>query len=102
VDLTIATGTSQTWDNRLDLDVPLGVHLFGRRLRTGGFFSRMELIGGIADGMNEDHIYTVNGRLVLDYVGALWLMRWIGLGVSRLWGDHVNGWTGGLDVAPEF
>ena len=95
-------GTSQTWDNRLDLDVPLGAHVLGRRLHTGGFFSRTELIGGIADGLNEDHVYTLNGRLVLDYVGALWLVRWIGLGVSWLRGDHVDGWTGGLDIALEF
>jgi hypothetical protein len=95
-------GTSQTWDNRLDLDVPLNAHVLGRRVHTGGFFSRTELAGGIADGMNEDHVYTVNGRLVLDYVGAIWMVRWLGLGVSKLWGDHVDGWTGGLDMAFEF
>jgi hypothetical protein len=95
-------GDSHTWDNKVDADVPLGVKLFGRELHTGGFFGRTDLFGGISDGLNENHVYSVNGRLVLDYLHALWKVRWIGLGASWFWGDHVSGWTAGLDVQFQF
>jgi len=96
------SGDSHTWENKLDADVPLGLTLFGRELRTGGFFARTELFGNIADGVNEDHVYTANGRLVLDFVGKVWKVRWLGLGYSYLWGAHFSGWSAGLDLQFEF
>jgi len=95
-------GNSQTWTNKLGVDVPLGLKVFDRELHTGGFFSRTELFGGVADGLNENHVYTLNGRLVLDYLGKLWKVRWIGLGASWFWGDHVDGWTAGVDMTFQF
>ena len=95
-------GDSQTWENKLDADVPLGWKLFNRELHTGGFFSRTELQGEAAAGLNTDHIYTVNGRLVLDVLGHAWKVRWIGLGCSYFWGAAFDGWSAGLDLRFQF
>jgi hypothetical protein len=96
------SGDSHTWENKLDVDVPLGWKLFERELHTGGFFSRTELFGGAAAGLNEDHLYAVNGRLVLDLLGKVWKVRWLGIGYSYFWGDHFNGWSVGADLRLKF
>jgi hypothetical protein len=96
------SGDSQTWENKLDVDVPLGWHVLGRELHTGGFFSRTDLYGNIAQGLRENHLYTANGRLVLDFVGKIWKLRWLGLGASWFYGDHFNGWSTGLDIRFQF
>jgi hypothetical protein len=100
--LVKVTGDSRTWTNLIDVDVPLGTKLYGRELHTGGFFSRTEIAGGAAQGMNENHIYTTNGRLVLDIPDRTWHVRWIGLGVSYFWGSHFDGWSVGADMRFQF
>lgn len=96
------SGASHTWENKLDVDVPLGWKLLGHELHTGGFLARTELFGGAAAGLNENHIYTVNGRFVLDLLGELWKVRWLGLGASYFFGDHMAGWSAGVDVNFQF
>ena len=96
------SGDSHTWENKLDVDVPLGCKLFNRELHTGGFFARTELFGGAAEGLSEDHIYTVNGRFVLDLLGKAWKIRWLGIGASYFFGDHFDGWTAGVDFRLKF
>jgi hypothetical protein len=96
------SGDSHTWENKLDVDVPLGWHLLGRELHTGGFFNRTELFGDISDGLRENHLYTANGRLVLDFLGKLWKLRWVGVGASYFWSDQFSGWSAGLDVQFQF
>ncbi|HEV8542781.1 MAG TPA: Solitary outer membrane autotransporter beta-barrel domain [Verrucomicrobiae bacterium] len=100
--LVNVNGDSHTWENRLDVDVPTGLHLFGRELHTGGFFSRTELFGGISDGLSEDHFYTLNSRFVMDFLGELWKVRWLGLGASYFWGDNFSGWSMGVDLRLQF
>jgi hypothetical protein len=95
-------GDSQTWENKLDVDLPLGWKLFGLELHTGGFFARTELFGGISNGLNADHFYTANSRLVVDLLGKLWKVRWVGLGASYFFGDHFNGWSAGVDARFQF
>ena len=95
-------GDSSTWENKLNLDVPLGWMLFKRELHTGGFFSVNELFGDIADGMNENRIYTVNGRFVLDVLGKIYKTRWVGVGSSFFWGEHFSGWSAGVDLRLQF
>jgi len=95
-------GDSQTWENKLDADVPLGWKVLGRELHTGGFFARTELSGGIAAGLNDDHFYTANGRLVLDLLGKVWKVRWLGVGASYFFGDTFSGWSAGLDFRFQF
>ena len=90
-------GDSHSWENKLDVDVPLGWRLLDCELHTGGFLSRTELFGNIADGLNANHVYTANGRFVLDLLGKVWKVRWFGVGASYFWGEKVNGWTAGPD-----
>jgi hypothetical protein len=96
-------GNSGTVDDKIDADIPTGVRILNRELRTGGYLSRTELFGGLEDGLNGvDHIYELHGRLVLDYLGQLWKVQWLGLGASYLWGPDVSGWSVGLDAAFKF
>jgi hypothetical protein len=95
-------GDSTIWANKLDVDVPLGLKFLGGEFHTGGFFSRTELFGGAAHGMNTDYLYTADGRLVLDFLGKLWKVRWVGLGVSYFWGHDFSGWSAGVDLRLKF
>ena len=100
--LASVNGDSHTWENKLDVDVPLGWKILGGELHTGGFFARTEMFGGIAAGLNADHSYTVNGRLVLDLLGKLWKVKWLGLGASYFFSDNFSGWSAGLDLRFKF
>lgn len=93
---------SEMWQNKLDVDVPLGVQVYGHELRTGGYFSRSEFFGDLNTGLNTDHMYEAHGRVVLDFLGQLWKCQWIGLGYSYLWGSNFHGVSYGLDVAFRF
>ena len=53
-------------------------------------------------GLNTDHMYEVHGRVVLDFLGKLWKVKWIGVGGSYLWGDNFSASTFGADVAFKF
>ena len=95
-------GNSSTWANKLDVDVPLGWKLLDHELHTGGFFSRTELFGDAAGGMGTDYLYTANARFVLDFLGKLWKVKWIGLGASYFWGQDFSGWSAGVDLRFQF
>ena len=95
-------GDSETWENKIDVDIPTGQMLFGHELRTGGYISRTEFYGDIKDGLNTDHLYEAHGRIVLDYLNQLWKVQWIGIGYSYLWGSDFSGYSYGLDVAFRF
>ena len=95
-------GDSSTWANKLDADVPLGLKILGHELHTGGFFSRTEVFGDAAQGLNTEYVYTANARLVLDFLGRLWKVKWLGLGVSYFWGHEFSGWSAGLDMRFQF
>ena len=95
-------GNSESWISKLDVDVPLGVELFGHELRTGGFYSRTQLYDGLREGLNTDYVNEAHGRLVLDFLDQLWKVQYIGVGVSYLWSDNFSGWSIGADVAFRF
>ena len=95
-------GNSSTWANKLDADIPLGLKVFGRELHTGGFLSRTEVLGDAAHGLNTGYVYTANGRLVLDFLGKLWKLKWLGVGASYFWGHDLEGWSAGLDMRFKF
>jgi hypothetical protein len=40
--------------------------------------------------------------LVLDLLGKVWKVRWLGIGYSYFWGDHFNGWSVGVDLRLKF
>lgn len=100
--LVDVNGDSQAWENRLEVDVPLGLHVLGYELRTGGFISRTEMAGGVADGLKSSHIQTANARLVVDVLGQTWVVKWIGVGATYYWGDNFNGWSAGVDLSLQF
>jgi Solitary outer membrane autotransporter beta-barrel domain len=95
-------GDSETWENKLDIDIPLGKMLWGHEVRTGGYFGRTDLFDGIKNGLNTDHIYEIHGRIVLDFLGELWKVKWLGVGYSYLWGSNFNGYSIGVDAAFRF
>jgi hypothetical protein len=95
-------GSSGSIDNKIDLDVPIGIHLFGHELHTGGYLSRTELFGDLKEGLGVAHMNEVHGRLVLDVLHQLWKVQWIGLGASYIDGTNISGWTVGVDVAFKF
>lgn len=95
-------GNSETWMNKMDVDIPLGTELFGHELRTGGFLSRTDFYGDLSEGLNTSHLYELHTRLTLDYLNQLWKVQWIGIGASYLWGSNFDGYSFGLDIAFRF
>ena len=94
--------TSQWWRNELDVDLRLPLYAFGRQLRTGATFARSELFGGIANSLKTDYLYDVGGRFVVDLVGVIWKVEWLGIGASYFWGEHFSGWSVGADIRLKF
>jgi hypothetical protein len=95
-------GTSGTFANMVDVDIPLGWQLFHHEMRTGGYIRRSDLYGGLKTGLNEDYIYEAHGRVVFDFLNQLWKVQWLGLGASYLWGPNITGWTAGVDAVFRF
>lgn len=95
-------GGSASWDNKIDLDLPLGVQMYGHELRTGGYFSRTELFGDLKAGLDVQHVNELHARLVMDFLNQFWKAQWIGIGGSYLWGTNISGWTLGADIAFRF
>ncbi len=95
-------GNAEMWQNKIDVDVPLGVQIYNHELRTGGYFSRSDFYGDLETGLNTEHMYEAHGRVVLDFLGQLWKCQWIGLGYSYLWGSNFTGVSYGIDVAFRF
>jgi Solitary outer membrane autotransporter beta-barrel domain len=98
----IVDGNAGSLADRIDVDIPLGRHLLGRELHTGGFIGRTELFGDLEDGLGTQHLYEAHGRLVLDFLNRLPAVQWIGVGGSLLWGANFSGWTVGADVMFRF
>jgi hypothetical protein len=88
--------------NKIDLDVPLRVELYGHELRSGGYLSRTDLFGDLKVGLGVQHMNELHGRLVLDFLNQLWKVQWIGVGASYIRGTNISGWTAGADIAFRF
>jgi hypothetical protein len=95
-------GDSGTWANMVDVDIPLGVQLYGHELRSGGYYRWTGLYGDLRDGLHESNLSEIHGRVVLDFLNQLWKVQWIGIGASYLWGPNITGWSAGLDVVFRF
>jgi hypothetical protein len=96
------SGDSGSLVDKIDLDIPLGMQLFGHELRSGGYLSRTELFGDLKTGLDVGHVNELHGRVVMDFLNQFWKVQWIGLGASYLWGTNITGWTFGADVAFRF
>jgi len=95
-------GNSGSVANKIDLDVPLRIELYGHELRSGGYLSRTDLFGGLRSGLGVEHMNELHGRLVLDFLNQYWKFQWIGVGASYIWGPNITGWTAGADIAFRF
>jgi len=95
-------GSSGSVANKIDVDVPLGVELYGHELRSGGYLSRTDLFGDLSSGLGVHHMNEIHGRVVLDFLNQYWKFQWIGVGASYIWGTNITGWTAGADVAFRF
>jgi hypothetical protein len=95
-------GDSGTWANMIDVDIPLGVELYGHELRSGGYYRWTGLYGDLRDGLHQSNLSEIHGRVVLDFLNQLWKVQWIGIGASYLWGPNITGWSAGLDVVFKF
>ena len=95
-------GDSGFVTNKIDLDIPLGVEIYGHELRSGGYLSRTDLLGDLKEGLGVQHLNEIHARLVLDFLNQLWKVQWLGVGASYLWGTNISGWTVGADVAFRF
>jgi len=95
-------GDSESWANIIDVDIPLGMELFGHEVRSGGYYRWTGLYGDLKSGLNLSNLNEIHGRLVLDFLNQLWKVQWIGLGGSYLWGPRITGWTIGADVVFRF
>ena len=95
-------GDSEVWEPKIDVDVPLGKMLWGHELRTGGYFGREQFFDNLKSGVGTDHLYEIHGRVVLDFLGQLWKVQWIGLGYSYMWGGPISGYSVGADIAFRF
>ena len=88
----------------LDVDVPIGVKLFARELHVGGYYSWTGFFGDLRNGFTEsgldvNHVNEIHGRVVLDFLDKLKVVKWIGLGGSYFWGQDFTGWSIGADVS---
>lgn len=95
-------GDSAFVTNKIDLDIPLGVELFGHELRSGGYLSRTDLFDDLKRGLAVQHLNELHGRIVLDFLNQLWKLQWFGLGASYIWGPNITGWAVGADVEFRF
>jgi hypothetical protein len=93
---------SHWWRNELDTEVKLPLHVYGRQLRVGGYFARSELSGGLETSLKTDYLYDTGGRLVVDLVGLLWKLEYLGIGASYFFSDNFSGWSYGAEVSFKF
>ena len=78
------------------------VYLWGRQLRTGGYFARSELFGGLEESFGTSYFYQSGGRLVMDVQGLLWKLEYVGVGAGYFWSDRFSGWTIGAEISFAF
>jgi len=95
-------GDSGYLSGTVDVDVPMGLDLFGHELRTGGYLRISELYGNLSSGLQMPRMNEIHGRVVLDFLNQLWKVQWLGIGVSYVWGSNINGVTGGIDATFRF
>jgi hypothetical protein len=93
---------SKWWRNELDVDFRLPLYAFGRQFRTGAYVARSELWDGLETAFRSDYLYDVGGRFVIDLLGALWKVEWIGIGGGYFWNSSFSGWTVGADIRMKF
>ena len=93
---------SKWWLNEVDVEWRMPLYLWGRQLRTGAYFGRAELSGGVEETLKTDHLYQAGGRFVMDIQGLLWHVEYVGVGAGYFWSDKFSGWTLGAEISFAF
>ncbi len=96
-----STVIPKAWISKVDVDVPLGVELFGHD-SARRFLQLYELYDGLREGLNTDNINEAHGRIVMDFLDQLWKVQIHRHRRSYLWSDNFDGWSIGADVAFRF
>jgi hypothetical protein len=86
----------------VDVEWRMPLYLWGRQLRTGAYFARSELFGGLDDSFGTSYFYQSGGRLVMDVQGLLWKLEYVGIGAGYFWSDRFSGWTIGAEISFAF
>lgn len=94
--------SSQWWFNEVDVEWRMPIHLWERQLRTGAYFARSDLFGGLEASFGTDYFYQAGGRLVMDVQGLLWKLEYVGIGAGYFWSDNFSGWTIGAELSFAF
>ena len=94
--------SSQWWFNEVDVEWRMPVYLWGRQLRTGAYFARSDLFGGLEDSFGTSYFYQAGGRFVMDVQGLFWKLETVGIGGGYLWSDRFSGWTIGAEISFAF
>ena len=94
--------SSQWWFNEVDVEWRMPVYLWGRQLRTGVYFARSDLFGGLEDSFGTSYFYQTGGRLVMDVQGLFWKLETVGVGAGYFWSDKFSGWSIGAEISFAF
>jgi hypothetical protein len=78
------------------------LYLWSRQLRTGAYFSRSELFGGVESVLGPDYMYQAGGRLVIDVQGLFWHLEYVRIGGGYFWNDKFSGWSIGAEISFAF
>ena len=95
-------GSSHTWNNSIDIDVPLGWKVVGRELHVGAAYDHWSLFGDIEQAMNAGYAQGFAAHVALDFTSKFFQTRWVGLGGRYFWGPNFSGWGVGLNVRMAF
>jgi hypothetical protein len=94
--------SSEWWLNEVDVEWRMPVYVWSRQLRTGAYFNRSELFGGLEESLKTDHLYQAGGRLVVDVQGLFWHVEYVGVGAGYFWSDKFSGWSAGVEISFAF
>jgi hypothetical protein len=97
-----ADGTTHVWENKVDVDIPLGLEMFNCQWHTGGFVGHTALFGDVTDSLATDNYFTIHPRFVANTEGKLWKVSRLGLGASYYVGEDFSGWDIGVEVNFKF
>jgi hypothetical protein len=57
---------------------------------------------GLEQSFQSDYLYDTGARFVVDLLGVLWKVEWIGLGAAYFWSDNFSGFSVGIDIRLQF
>jgi hypothetical protein len=96
-------GTSQTWMNSIDMNVPLGWKLLGHELNVGTSYKGWALFGDIEEALESGYTQAIDARIALDIPGKLlWHTSLVGVGGRYFWSGNSTGWGIGMDIRMAF